>query len=418
VTVRRQSHVPSSWHSRYIVGWLAGRNPKDDEFSVGAPTDLHLAHRHTRRVRVHCRPGWRQCEGRGAPAFSRRPPRPVCIVANPHLHVTEALRTTLDEAVAMARELGGVFARRACRCFSTPSTSSTATARAEFAIALIDARASRAERSYWCDTNAGRFRRVGGSSVEVRAGPLSASGFTSQRLPAAPSPTHSSRFGSARNRSRAVSTATAKFPATPISPPPSQPPLSRWDADDPAERLERLTPVSGHIASSSNPRRGPQQAYVGPTPSPTRRACTRAPLLAAPMPTGARHTEFVGNGRALSSRRLAGRSTLFVKLELGTRSTARVLAGPSRHEGLEHGGTLRGRDGSLELLCERGWRGDATVLPHRSFRVITDWRSRWDAPRPLAHLFSPGELTTEPTVKVHRTSAVVAPPPPARATAR
>jgi 2-isopropylmalate synthase len=114
---------------------------------------------------------------------------------------------------------------------------------------------------------------------------------------------------------------------------------------------------------------------------------------------------------------LAGRSTLQMKaaelgLELDSPALGRVLEA-LKH--LEHNGYhFEAADGSLELLmraaagAQGGRLGDLFRI--ESFRVITDWRARDAKPgdepvedeSTLVHPWSsPGELTTEATVKAH-----------------
>ena len=57
----------------------------------------------------------------------------VCIVAKAsELHVTEALRTTLDEALAMAADSVAYLRDHDLRCSSTPSISSTGKGECKF----------------------------------------------------------------------------------------------------------------------------------------------------------------------------------------------------------------------------------------------------------------------------------------------
>ena len=126
----------------------------------------------------------------------------------------------------------------------------------------------------------------------------------------------------------------------------------------------------------------------------------------------------VGNGTRVVVSELAGRSTLQLKaaelgLELDSPALGRVL-NALKH--LEHNGYhFEAADGSLELLMRAaagalgGRLGDLFRI--ESFRVITDWRAREvtaadefsnDDASHLVHPWSsPGELTTEATVKAH-----------------
>ena len=96
----------------YIEGGWPGANPKDEEFFARAPLELRLVHRHARRLRVDPAPGVRADDDEVLRHLVKAGTEAVCIVAKAsELHVTEALRTSLDEALAMAARLGGVPAR-------------------------------------------------------------------------------------------------------------------------------------------------------------------------------------------------------------------------------------------------------------------------------------------------------------------
>ena len=175
----------------------------------------------------------------------------------------------------------------------------------------------------------------------------------------------------------------------------------------PPERLERLTPVSRHIAELVNIAQSPQQPYVGPTAF-AHKAGLHASAIARRSDAYEHVTpNLVGNGTRFVVSELAGRSTLLLKaaelgIEIDGEGLGRVL---EALKDLEHGGYhFEVADGSLELLM-RAAAGEEMRQFFRieSFRVITDWReSVGPAPRPLAHPWSsPGELTTEATVKVH-----------------
>ncbi len=128
--------------------------------------------------------------------------------------------------------------------------------------------------------------------------------------------------------------------------------------------------------------------------------------------------DVVGNGTRIVVSELAGRSTLQLKaaelgLNLDSPALGRVLEA-LKH--LEHNGYhFEAADGSLELLMRAaagalGGRFD-DMFRIESFRVITDWRAREtgvvasldaEGSDSLVHPWSsPGELTTEATVKAH-----------------
>ncbi|MGA2036525.1 MAG: hypothetical protein ABSH04_02960, partial [Acidimicrobiales bacterium] len=85
----------------FVEGGWPGANPKDEEFFMRAPTELHMstatlvAFGSTRRV------GVRAEDDDVLRQLVKADTEAVCIVAKAsELHVTEALRTTLEEALA------------------------------------------------------------------------------------------------------------------------------------------------------------------------------------------------------------------------------------------------------------------------------------------------------------------------------
>ena len=174
----------------------------------------------------------------------------------------------------------------------------------------------------------------------------------------------------------------------------------------PSDRLERLTPVAHHIAELVNIAPNPQQPYVGNSVF-----AHKGGLHASAVARSAdlyEHVEpnLVGNGTRVVVSEMAGRSTLAMKadelgLELDGEVIGRVLDELKR---LEHEGYhFEVADGSLELLLRRatGWVADFFTV--ESFRVITDHGQRTEADGPAAVPetgASPGVMT-EATVKVH-----------------
>ena len=135
----------------YIEGGWPGANPKDEEFFARAATRSGSSDRDPRGFRFDAARGGGRGRRRDAPPPVEAGTKVVCIVAKASdLHVTEALRTTLDEAIAMAADsvahlrtrASGIFRRRAllrrlpAGTRSSPSTCSP--------------RPRRPERRSWC----------------------------------------------------------------------------------------------------------------------------------------------------------------------------------------------------------------------------------------------------------------------------
>jgi 2-isopropylmalate synthase len=159
----------------------------------------------------------------------------------------------------------------------------------------------------------------------------------------------------------------------------------------PADRLERLTPVSHHVAELVNITMNPQQPYVG-TSAFAHKAGLHTSAIAR-RKDAYEHVapEAVGNGTRFVVSELAGRSTLELKarelgLELDGKALGEVV---DRLKELEHRGFhFEVADGSLELLMRdaSGWLQPFFEL--ESFRVAVEHRAD-------------GAFTTEATVKVH-----------------
>ena len=143
----------------------------------------------------------------------------------------------------------------------------------------------------------------------------------------------------------------------------------------PADRLERLTPVSRHIAELVNMSLNPQAPYVG-TSAFAHKAGLHVSAIAR-RPDAYEHVapDAVGNGTRFVVSELAGKATIALKAaELGL-----DLDGPTVNQvvdtlkRLEHDGyQFEVADASLELLMRRasGWEQDWFTV--ESFRVITD----------------------------------------------
>ncbi len=406
----------------YIEGGWPGANPKDEEFFARAAKELQLqsatlvAFGSTRRSGIEAGRDetLRHLVDAGTEA--------VCIVAKASdLHVTEALRTTLDEAVAMAADSVAYLRQAGLRVFFDAEHFFDGYRRdAAFALrVLAAAEEAGAEALVLCDTNGGtlpdevarvvaevrarssatigaHFHNDGGCAVAntlaaVREGATQVQGCVNG---------YGERTGNA-DLSAAIANLTLKMGVKTI----------------PADRLERLMPVAHHIAELVNLTLDPQRPYVGTAAFAHKAGLHTSALVRRSDAYEHVPPDLVGNGTRIVVSELAGRSTLQLKaaelgLELDSPALGRVLD-TLKH--LEHAGYhFEAADGSVELLMraaagEPGGRlGDLFRI--ESFRVITDWRAKEVAPvqdpvgngGALVHPWSsPGELTTEATVKVH-----------------
>ena len=289
----------------------------------------------------------------------------ACIVAKSwDRHVAEALRTSLDEAVAMVADSVRYLREQDLRVFlDAEHFFDGFRHNPEFALSVLSAaEESGAEALVLCDTNGGtlpddvgaavaavRTRTsaqlgihchndagcaVANSLVAVQAGATQVQGCVNG---------YGERAGNA-DLSAAIPNLSLKLNIRTI----------------PRERLERLTPVAHHIAELVNIAPNPQQPYVGNSAF-----AHKGGLHASAVARSADLYEHVvpdtvGNGTRVVVSEMAGRSTLAMKaaelgLDLDGEVIGRVL---DELKQLEHEGYhFEVADGSLELLLRRatGW---------------------------------------------------------------
>jgi 2-isopropylmalate synthase len=399
----------------FIEGGWPGANPKDEEFFRRARSELSLGHATLVAFGSTRRAGVAAGEDEVLRHLVNAGTTAVCIVAKASdLHVTEALRTTLDEAVAMAADSVAFLRAAGLRVFFDAEHFFDGYRRdPDFTMRVLGAaEAAGAETLVLCDTNGGtlpeeverivaevrsrtsaelggHFHNDAGCAVAntlaaVRQGATQVQGCVNG---------YGERAGNA-DLSATIANLTLKMGVRTI----------------PADRIERLTPVAHHVAEIVNLTLDPQRPYVG----------AAAFAHKAGLHTSARarrrdayeHVvpDSVGNGTRFVVSELAGRSTLQFKaaefgLDLDSPALGRVLE-TLKH--LEHTGYhFEAADGSLELLMRAaaGAAGPGDLFRIESYRVITDWRateSSGDEVESLVHPWSgPGDLTTEATVKVH-----------------
>jgi len=143
----------------------------------------------------------------------------------------------------------------------------------------------------------------------------------------------------------------------------------------PPDRLERITPVSHHIAELVNIAPNPQQPYVGSAAFAHKAGLHTSAIARRSDAYEHVAPDLVGNGTRFVVSEMAGRSTLALKAEeLGLELDSDALAGVlDQLKVLEHRGYhFEVADGSLELLLRRatGWEPD--FFDVESFRVTSD----------------------------------------------
>ncbi len=408
----------------YIEGGWPGANPKDDEFFRRAPAELRLttatlvAFGSTRRagVRADQDAVLGKLVDAGTPA--------VCIVAKSwDRHVTDALRTTLEEGVAMVADSVAWLRAHGQRVFlDAEHFFDGYRTSPDFALRVLGAaEAAGAEALVLCDTNGGSLPdqvgeavagvrertsaqlgihchndagcAVANSLVAVQAGVTQVQGCVNG---------YGERAGNA-DLSAAIPDLSLKLRVRTIPP----------------DRLERLAPVAHHIAELVNIAPNPQQPYVGASVFAHKgglhaSAVARRRDLYEHVPP-----DLVGNGTRVVVSEMAGRSTLAMKaaelgLDLDGEVVGRVL---DELKQLEHQGYhFEVADGSLELLLRRAGGWEPRYFEVESYRVITDHRGgaqqsgldrtagAGQGPRTSEEggVGAPsGPATTEATVKVH-----------------
>ncbi len=382
-------HLGVAW----IEGGWPGANPKDEEFFARAPSELQLSTAKLVAFGSTRRAGVRAEDDEVLRHLVKANTEAVCIVAKAsEVHVVDALRTTLDEALAMAADSVAFLRSHGLRVFfDAEHFFDGYRVNEEFAMQVLRvAAAAGAHTLVLCDTNGGSLPHdverivarvvsefdcevgvhfhndsgcaVANSIAAVRAGAVHVQGCING---------YGERTGNA-DLAVAIPNLTLKLNVRTIPP----------------ERLERLTAVSHHIAEVVNVAPNPQQPYVGAAAF-----AHKAGLHTSAMARRADAYEHVppdavGNGTRVVVSEMAGRSTLAMKarqmgLDLDSEALGSVL---DTLKTLEHRGYhFEVADGSLELLLRRaaGWEPEFFEL--ESFRVISD---------------HDGRHTTEATVKV------------------
>ena len=381
----------------YIEGGWPGANPKDDEFFERAKagelqlkTSTLVAFGSTRRAGGDAAddPTLQNLAGAGTDV--------VCLVGKSwDYHVTEALRTSLDEGVAMVHDSIAWLVSQGKRVFFDAEHFFDGYKRnPEFALRVLHAaEEAGVEVLVLCDTNGGCLPHEAGRIVrEVVAATNTAVGVhfhddgdcsvANALAGVEAGATHvqgcingyGERTGNA-NLCSIIPNLSLKMGIDTI----------------PSDRIERLTAVAHHVAELVNITQDSQQPYVGSSAFAHKAGLHTSGISRARDAYEHLNPELVGNGTRFVVSELAGRSTLeFKAKELGLEMDGPALSHVlDQLKTLEHQGYhFEAADGSLELLMRAatGWQQDFFEV--ESFRVITDQREN-------------GNVVTEATIKVH-----------------
>ncbi|MGH9079169.1 MAG: citramalate synthase, partial [Acidimicrobiales bacterium] len=364
----------------FIEGGWPGANPKDAEFFARAPAELTLARSTLVAFGSTRRAGVRAEDDETLRHLVEAGTEAVCIVAkSSEMHVVDALKTTLDEAVAMVADSVAYLRAHDQRVFlDAEHFFDGYKANAEFSLAILRAaEEAGAETLVLCDTNGGslpheverivrqvlggyetqigvHFHNDGGCAV---ANSLAAVGVGATHVQGCVNG-YGERAGNT-DLSAAIPDLSLKLRVGTIPP----------------DRLELITPVSHHIAELVNIAPNPQQPYVGSSVFAHKAGLHTSAIARRSDAYEHISPELVGNGTRFVVSEMAGRSTLAFKakelgLELDSQAMASVLDSLKR---LEHEGYhFEVADGSLELLLRSatGWVQDFFDL--ESYRVIAD----------------------------------------------
>ncbi len=371
----------------FIEGGWPGANPKDDEFFERAKTELDLststfvAFGSTRRAKgkVDSDPTLTNLVAAGTEV--------VCIVGKCwDYHVTEALKTTLDEGVAMVADSIEYLVAQGKRVFFDAEHFFDGFKRnPEFSLRVVEAAAmAGAEAVVLCDTNGGSLP----PDVEAAVGAVVDHVDCQVGIHL-----HNDTGCGVANALAAVRAGATQVQGTingygervgncDLVPIMANLELKMGIQCLPEGRLANLTSVAHHVAELVNFSVDPQQPYVGSTAFAHKAGLHTSALSRASDAYEHVDPEAVGNGTRVLVSEMAGRSTLEMKaealgIELDGKTVGDVIDTLKK---LEHEGYhFEAADASLELLMRGAAGWEQPFFRLESFSVDTDHRSGTNA---------------------------------------
>lgn len=380
----------------YIEGGWPGANPKDDEFFARAATELNLESAALVAFGSTRRSGIRAEDDEQVQALLAAGTPTVCLVGKAwDYHVEHALRTSLDEAIAMVQDTVAFFRSHGREVFfDAEHFFDGHRDNRDFAIAVLrGAHEAGASRLVMCDTNGGFLSHdverivgdvsesisdatfgchfhndsglaVGNSLTAVRTGVFQVQGCING---------YGERTGNA-DLCSVIPNLSLKMGVETI----------------PEDRLSRLTSVSHHIADVINLTLDPHLPYVGVSAFTHKAGLHTSAIARKPDAYEHMSPQEIGNSTRVVVSELAGRSTVLAKAKMSgldlTADQAQAVVDEIKVK--EHEGYLfEAADGSFELVARRamGWTQDFFTL--ESYRVFVEHRD--------------GQVAAEATVKVH-----------------
>lgn len=349
----------------YIEGGWPGANPKDDEFFERAKTELKLSTSEFVAFGSTRRPKGKVDADETLANLVAAGTGVVCIVGKCwDYHVTEALKTTLDEGVAMVRDSVEYLVGQGKRVFFDAEHFFDGYRRnPEFSLSVLEAAAmAGADAVVLCDTNGGSLPPDIESAVRAVVGHVDC---------AVGIHLHNDTGCGVANALAAVRAGATQVQGTingygervgncDLVPIMANLELKMGITCLPEGRLERLTSVAHHVAELVNFTPDPQQPYVGSTAFAHKAGLHTSALSRRSDAYEHVAPESVGNGTRVLVSEMAGRSTLEMKAaDLGLEVDGRVLGDIiDTLKRLEHEGYhFEAADASLELLMRgaAGW---------------------------------------------------------------
>lgn len=349
----------------YIEGGWPGANPKDDEFFERAKTELKLSTSEFVAFGSTRRPKGKVDSDQTLANLVGADTGVVCIVGKCwDYHVTEALKTTLEEGVAMVRDSVEYLVSQGKRVlFDAEHFFDGYKRNPEFSLSVLEAAAmAGAEAVVLCDTNGGSLPPdIEGAVREVVAHVDCGVGIH----------LHNDTGCGVANALAAVRAGATQVQGTingygervgncDLVPIMANLELKMGITCLPEGRLEHLTSVAHHVAELVNFTPDPQQPYVGATAFAHKAGLHTSALSRRPDAYEHVGPEAVGNGTRILVSEMAGRSTLELKAaDLGIEIDGKVLGDIiDTLKRLEHEGYhFEAADASLELLMRgaAGW---------------------------------------------------------------
>ena len=389
----------------YIEGGWPGANPKDEEFFTRARTELALerstlvAFGSTRRV------GGDAAEDATLANLLAAETDVVCIVGKASAyHVTEALRTSLDEGVAMVADSVRFLKSRGRRVFfDAEHFFDGYRDNPEFSMQVLQGAAEAgADCLVLCDTNGGSLPDQVGATVRDVVSAVDCE--VGVHL-------HDDTGCGVANALAGVAAGATQVQGTingygervgncDLVPIVANLSLKMGVETLPEGRLAQLTPVAHHVAELVNFAADPQQPYVGTTAFAHKAGLHTSAIARRRDAYEHVDPESVGNGTRFLVSEMSGRSTIELKADqLGIEMDGDTLGEiVETLKELEYAGYhFEVADASLELLMRAaaGWTQDYFTL--ESFSVNVGHRSGSGS---RAWNEVAVEVETEATVKV------------------